>query len=264
MCPLVQSPKEIGCSFCSSDRHFSANCDKLKSVASRRQRVKQLKLCYNCFQTSHGVSSCSNKGNSKRSSKCHHTSICDCSVDKVSRLHTGDRFDLGNGKLATASMTVASSDVTSSNSRKNILPVALLSLKGTSRVGIKAFALFDICSQRTFVLKSLVCALALPIAYKTNVGVDSCASCGAQHQYNVVTYSVQTTEGSVPVACVVVGSLTNKISMSGRSTVVTELKRQVLNLANLTKSTDMYNRVELIIGVGNYFKLVHASKGCDE
>ena len=45
------------CSYCSSE-HLAHECAKYKTVSSRKDRVMQLRLCYNCLTPGHSSKSC--------------------------------------------------------------------------------------------------------------------------------------------------------------------------------------------------------------
>ena len=73
----VTSNKEnnILCAFCNGS-HFSRSCTEFKTVELRKNRLRELKACYNCLKVGHGVTDCRNNGRCKTCSLKHHSSIC--------------------------------------------------------------------------------------------------------------------------------------------------------------------------------------------
>ena len=69
-------PKTKHCCLYSGD-HTVLNCYRYKSTESKKARVKELRLCYNCLYNNHGVQNCLNKSNCKACGRRHHTALCD-------------------------------------------------------------------------------------------------------------------------------------------------------------------------------------------
>ena len=63
------------CPLCDSN-HSVFNCEKFKSVDLKRQRISQLKMCFNCLRVGHIASNCTNAGRCKTCHRKHHSSIC--------------------------------------------------------------------------------------------------------------------------------------------------------------------------------------------
>ena len=59
-----------------NENHFVINCTKYKTVDSKRARVSELNLCFNCLRGKHTANNCRTEGKCKRCSGKHHTSIC--------------------------------------------------------------------------------------------------------------------------------------------------------------------------------------------
>jgi hypothetical protein len=78
---------------------------------------------------------------------------------------------------------------------------------------VKCRALFDTGSQKTFIHSDLASQLGLPISYRLNLCVDGFGSRGVNQPYNVVTLSVQSSEGPIDIDAVVTDSLPNKLTM---------------------------------------------------
>jgi len=55
--------------------HTAINCETHKDIQSRKDIIKQQRLCYNCL-AHHHVSQCSSKNRCHKCGNKHHTSIC--------------------------------------------------------------------------------------------------------------------------------------------------------------------------------------------
>ena len=56
--------------------YYSASCDVVKSVESRRRILTTSGRCYNCLKKGHQAKNCSSEGNCRHCKKRHHQSIC--------------------------------------------------------------------------------------------------------------------------------------------------------------------------------------------
>ena len=73
---VFKSSNYIKLSQLCNENHFAINCTKYKTVDSKRARVSELKLCFNCLRGKHTANNCRTEGKCKRCSGKHHTSIC--------------------------------------------------------------------------------------------------------------------------------------------------------------------------------------------
>ena len=77
---LFSSSGKIQCVYCGKD-HFSASCNKIPSVADRKDILLKAGRCFNCLRTNHKSRDCPN---SKKCCFCHrrhHQSICDARME---------------------------------------------------------------------------------------------------------------------------------------------------------------------------------------
>ena len=86
------------CSYCSGE-HFAHECAKYKTVNSRRDRVMQLRLCYNCLTPGHSSKTCRSTKTCRTCGSHHHSSLC--------------------FKASTNSSDATNQNTTSSNSNSN-------------------------------------------------------------------------------------------------------------------------------------------------
>ena len=65
------------CVFCESSNHNSVNCDQFTSVADRKKKISEKRLCFNCTRSKHRAAECKSKSVCQVCKRKHHTSICD-------------------------------------------------------------------------------------------------------------------------------------------------------------------------------------------
>ena len=63
------------CSYCSGE-HLAHECAKYKTVNSRKDRVMQLRLCYNCLTPGHSSKTCRSTKTCRTCGLHHHSSLC--------------------------------------------------------------------------------------------------------------------------------------------------------------------------------------------
>ena len=63
------------CSYCSGE-HLAHECTKYKTVHSRKDRVMQLRLCYNCLTPRHAFKMCHSTKTCRMYGSHHHSSLC--------------------------------------------------------------------------------------------------------------------------------------------------------------------------------------------
>ena len=78
------------CVYCTSNSHKSSDCQAAKTVAERKQHLRQNKLCFNCTGARHRANDCHSTISCLRCKGRHHTSICDQSTEQM-LLATGEQ-----------------------------------------------------------------------------------------------------------------------------------------------------------------------------
>ena len=257
LCPLCQG------------QHLIFNCDTYETPKSRSDRVKALKLCYNCLMSNHTVSMCLNNNNCRVCHKRHHTSLC----NKNSKPENSKNFKNQNKpKMSknshesdvepTGALVSTSSVPNHSLNRTAILPTADVTLSN-DKISVKGKALLDTGSQRSFVLKSVVQNLKLKSHKTINLKIDGFQSKGTTETYNVVNLPIQTDEGIVTIDACVINSMVDRIYMPGRENLISKIKSNACKLADQS-SNDRFNRIDVLIGVDHYFKFVHGNNLVDD
>ena len=75
--PTKQSKQKSNqqCSYCSGE-HYAHECNKYKTVNSRKDRVMALRLCYNCLTPGHSSKTCRSTKTCRTCGSHHYSSLC--------------------------------------------------------------------------------------------------------------------------------------------------------------------------------------------
>ena len=122
---------EVICRFC-SDKHQSLHCKIYDTVGSRLNRVKELRLCFNCLRGNYNVLKCTNRDSCKKCNQKHHTSICKANSNSNSA-KSSSKFSKQKKTASddnSSSMTVLNANNISVKQRSVILPTAVLNVGG--------------------------------------------------------------------------------------------------------------------------------------
>ena len=131
------------CSFCKQS-HRIYTCPKFLnlSIADKYEKVKQLRLCFNCLKEGHGIKTCTSKSTCQKCKRKHH-----------SLLHreepTSSTFS-GNSLYHKKS-----GNVTENNNCSILLPTAIVSVLNSKNQLIPCRALLDSGSQLSFITQAL-------------------------------------------------------------------------------------------------------------
>ena len=69
------SVNNIVCQLCKLE-HRAVACTKYKTFNSRRDRVRTLKLCFNCLRKGHVTKDCLSNSRCRKCGSMHHTALC--------------------------------------------------------------------------------------------------------------------------------------------------------------------------------------------
>ena len=241
------------CYMCSGD-HFTHSCSKYSSVSEKRNRVNELKLCFNCLKTNHVAKKCQNAGRCRNCNSKHHTTLCD-NVKNTKYKIERPKFESTNLSVSnTPAATMSAINSTSTS----VLPTAHLSIIENNRTN-KFKAILDTGSQRTFILKSIVRSLCLPIIDSITLTIDGFNYNGKSKNYDLTKFNVVTSDGILEITAIVIDNLPSRINLSGRSELVKTLNSQGLILADPTLDENLSD-LGILIGVDYFFKLLGASR----
>ena len=251
------------CAFC-NDSHSPFHCMKYKSAECKRDRVKELKLCFNCLRSNHGVRDCRVQNSCNTCGRRHHTTICE--VERPQRSSNNVVTD-ENLQESTQSDTISGVTLQGMNARLNrsndtsILPTATISLVGNSGA-IDCSCLFDTGAQKTYILESVAKSLGSAIVGYKKLTIEGFNTTLREKVYPVVEVTTQSKEGSIRFNAIAIDALPSKISMPGRSNLVQSLELPGTFFARGIQN-DCIQNLGLLVGVDNYFKFVKAQNLTD-
>ena len=94
---LFHSRLGRGCVYCDSSDHNANDCQKVTTVADRKQILSKKHLCFNCALGSHQAAKCRSNNSCQKCGKRHHTSICDKSTTSEERKIVLSANEAGEG-----------------------------------------------------------------------------------------------------------------------------------------------------------------------
>ena len=163
------------CRLCGDENHSAVSCRKYATIDDRRERVMKERLCFNCLTPkSHHANDCKSKSRCKDCGRKHHSALCNTQKYQES---SGKSYNGNSRKLQQNVGAVGTDETSSKNENKNdvvitstlssstslskttnsstVLPTAYLSVK-TGNIVSGVRALFDLGSQKSFILRSVV------------------------------------------------------------------------------------------------------------
>ena len=259
---LSKSTK-VFCRFCNGP-HYALNCERYWNCETRKKRVMELKICYNCLYKNHSVSQCLNNNRCQNCDKKHHTSLCN--QKDLNFLNKNTKFSQNlaytrNDKESghnSSSMTISSSMINTTTT--SLLPTADIQLQN-GHIFEKTKALFDCGSMKTFLLRSIAEKLKLDILKSETLQIDGFNSTGNCESYDVVKVSVNTHEGPIQMISYIVNSLPSRITMNERGKITNYCKNIGYQLADVSNENSF--SLGVIIGVDNMHKFIYGTHVCD-
>ena len=243
-----QTQKGIGvekkCAFC-SEPHSSSSCTNYESNESRREQVRRLNLCYNCLRNNHIVQNCLIKQGCLNCKSRHHTSIC----PKGTGGRDKDSINVGMSYNSMCNVT-------------SVLPTAMIPMQGRDTIAM-ARCLFDSGSQRTLIHENVASEFGLVPCGHVQLCIEGIGSSetGIPKQptlYPVVKCILGTNEGLVEIEAVVTKEIPKRVVMNGVREKLRSIKLGGITLADPNVSD--YARLDVLIGVDNFFKFVHGKR----
>ena len=103
------------CSYCSGE-HLAHKCAKYKTANSCKDRVMQLRLCYNCLTPGHSSKSCRSTKTCRTCGSHHHSSLCFKAYSNSSDA-TNQNISSSNSNVSQGKTIQSSSSTSSANQR---------------------------------------------------------------------------------------------------------------------------------------------------
>ena len=269
---MLVKPKTRRCAFCEG-QHWDDKCEKFNSLEQRKERVKELHLCWKCLQTGHTAKQCSY---SKKCFHCkgnHNTALCQAKSKQSlnglkPKIKSEANVVLTDDPIAReASDEIHVSAVRDRNQgnttlryphREEVLllcrEVEVVNLDDPSKC-VTATAFFDAGSQLTFVTQNLVNELGVKKQKTDTISISAFA--GKQptsHSINKVQLGLKSNcKGIQKLQANAIDYLTTKvqvIKISDEDAVLLKNDGKVPMLRSEWKQPD------LLVGIDHYFDFI--------
>ena len=224
---------QLTCILC-NEEHITRECHKYQDRASRINRLQALGRCTRCT-CKHSSEHCNFR--LYRCSICnkgyHHTVLCD-----------------NQPKITSQVCSVTPS----TNHISTALPVGTaVVVKG--KLQMKAKVLYDQCSQRTFIKKSLVDRLNLKPCGTINLKLSGFLEDDTMKEHQLVKFTLRTGSKYTRLVAVVRENLPKNIRTDGLKKCLDYLKKCNIKTSD-PSLTDSIDEVDVMIGADSYPKLV--------
>ena len=131
------------CSFCKQSHRIYTRPKFLNlSIADKYEKVKQLRLCFNCLKEGHGIKTCTSKSTCQKCKRKHH-SLLHREEPTSSTFSGNSLYHKQDG------------NVTENNNCSILLPTAIVSVLNSKNQLIPCQALLDSGSQLSFITQAL-------------------------------------------------------------------------------------------------------------
>ena len=150
-----QSNQSNSIIFFGKQSHRIYTCPKFLTlpIADKYEKVKQLRLCFNCLKEGHGIKTCTSKSTCQKCKRKHHSLLH--REEPTSSIFSGN--SLHHEK---------DGHVTEKNNCSVLLPTAIVSVLNSKNQLIPCLALLDSGSQLSFITQALSRRLILNITEK--------------------------------------------------------------------------------------------------
>ena len=264
---------KYNCQFCNQD-HTAFVCTKYKTYNARRDRVRTLKLCFNCLRKGHSTQECRNPARCKQCGSLHHTSLCHStsppSVHPTS--NTSNATSNANNNQPNVAppattltqpavskpvVTPTTTKVTTINTassaslRPSVTPTAKVTLSRCDNK-IDTRVLLDSGSQRSFISPKLVKQLQLPVIARIPMQIETFGSEIIAETFDMVKVKVKLGFKRVNMKFLVHEHASTVINCTGICNVIETLKGSGVKLADDSIDRDEIRDVDVLIGI-DYF-----------
>ena len=281
------SPK---CVFCSRS-HASHYCKTYDSVDKRRERIRDLRLCFACLEGGHVFSDCKSKPRCKVCDGPHFPMVCRRTSNSINpaspNLHVNNtvvnqpQVEKGsiksnsqsssgnNDKGASPVVHSASTSVNSTQTKpeqesamiSTALPTATVTVSGNGQRS-KERALFDIGSQRSFIASELSSRLNLPTLSKVSLKVKPFGKEAFEVESRIVRVVVRLGGTRTVIRAVEYDYVNSHISSPGLAKIAVFLSNKGVKLADLDLKSDEVGNIGLVIGVDYYGRFIKGQRLC--
>ena len=269
------------CEFC-NDAHASRFCSKYNTHEKRKDRIKELRLCFNCLSSKHAIRDCSSKGKCFTCEGRHHTSLCfkdnpRTAINSVtsqsssvsSSTPVSQSTTSPSGSSSTTSTPAVSKSKSSSAAKTTVtcistslesglpstaLPTAIASIKGPC-IKKKVRIFFDCGAQHSFVCSKLASDLELNKIADIPIQLKAFAHGPKPVTLPLVQGKIILGRSKVKVNLLAHDNVDNDIHVPGILSVVNFLKDKGIQVADREIDSDIISDIQIVIGSDylNYF-----------
>ena len=256
--------------------HRAVDCTKYKTFSSQRDRVRTLKLCFNCLRKGHVTKDCLSNSRCRKCGSMHHTALCfgntsnnSSNVPSNTSNNNGNVTSNTNKSNASAAppstsltqpaaskptVTHTPTNVTSINTASPVslppsaTPTAKVILSRNDRK-ISTRVFLDSGSQRSFISPKLVEQLQLPVVARIPIQITTFGSEIMAETLDLVKVQVKLGFKRVTMKLLVHQHASTIINCPGISNVTETLLNSGVRLADDSVDCDMIRNVDVLIGV---------------
>ncbi|XP_065180165.1 uncharacterized protein LOC135810600 [Sycon ciliatum] len=243
-------PKRV-CVFCSSEAHFSDECNKYTTVEARKSVAKQ--RCFKCLRSGHSVHDCSSK---RRCFYCHnpahHSSLCPDKFTAASTQRQASTMspNAQSFKPKPATSTVANAD------HQIMMQTAVAPFLSSKLKPINGRILFDTGSTKTYITQAYRDQLDLPTIGNETLSLATFGNNKRKSTvYAKVSLTMQCKDGSTrAIQASVLPNITAPIARCPLASSFPLL--QSLPLAEPLSSSAEPMVVDVLIGLDHYYDII--------
>lgn len=275
------------CLFC-SEIHNTKYCTNYSTHESRRNRVRDLELCFICMKKGHKAADCRIKPECRQCSGKHHTFLCmklTNHSNAVNQVTTGSNSQNRTPNSGLNSQTTSTNGVSNSNNPDNVasnnqvslvqtvqldmktteislaptaLPTAIVNISGGGiREVVRIF--LDTGAQRTFIHSDLARRLNLKSEFRVSLRLTAFGNKTEHTSCDVVKVTIRIGSQRIVISAVVHDEVNTIIHVPGITKVVETLKGKGIKLADPNINSDTVDNIGLVIGADYYSKFVSNS-----
>ena len=243
-------PKRV-CVFCSSEAHFSDECNKYTTVEARKSVAKQ--RCFKCLRSGHSVHDCSSK---RRCFYCHnpahHSSLCPDKFTAASTQRQASTMspNAQSFKPKPATSTVANAD------HQIMMQTAVAPFLSSKLKPINGRILFDTGSTKTYITQAYRDQFDLPTIGNETLSLATFGNNKRKSTvYAKVSLTMQCKDGSTrAIQASVLPNITAPIARCPLASSFPLL--QSLPLAEPVSSSAEPMVVDVLIGLDHYYDII--------
>ena len=267
------------CVFCSRS-HASRDCRTYEDVDKRRDRIRELGLCFACLKVGHRYSDCTNKPKCKVCDGPHFPMVCkriSSPINPTSKLNVNSTNvnrssddktlatkekasgDKGTSPVVHSASLSVNQTFTSNELASTALPTATVLVSGNGERSYER-ALFDIGSQRSFISSDLARKLNLATVANVIVKVKPFGNEAFDLDCRIVRVVVRLGRTRTVVHAYEYTNTNSSINSPGLAKTVSFLASKGVKLADEGLNSDKVDDVNLVIGVDYYSRFIKGQR----